>query len=104
MDSGAQYIIVQRRAPPPCSKVNREQNDKKMLSQVHVLEEVKSTIPFTCSKKSNSKREFHTLCLELSSIFDAVDADEESRSITQIKKKHMTVTHVGCTSGTERTR
>ena len=43
MDSGAQCIIVQRQAPPPCDKVNQEQSDKfheiGVDNTIHLLEE-----------------------------------------------------------------
>ena len=48
--NGAQYTIVQRRAPPPCNIVNQEQSDKRVRSWPgRGPQGGEVTIPFTCS-------------------------------------------------------
>ena len=41
MDSGVQSIIVQRRTPPPCNRVNQEQSDTILARSISMRQEAK---------------------------------------------------------------
>ena len=88
MGSGAQCIIVQEQANHPCNIVNQVQSDKRMRFGPSRFPRDRMRKYHYPAREINS-RGFHILCSKQSSILGKVHADEESLSITCLRKQEL---------------